>query len=339
MRIGLLGIAHPHAINYLTNLRVAGADIVGIHDRDAERGLRWAGEHSVAFVPEAERLLAERLDGVVVCSETVYHVELVREAAAAGVGILCEKPLGVRLADSQEIVEVCSRAGVTLMTAFPMRFHPAVKRVRDIIATGGLGTLRALTGNNQGIIPLQQGAWFLDPALAGGGAIMDHVVHLADIFCWAVSSPPEAVYAVANRILYADEAAVETCGLMTMTFANGVFASIDCSWSRPVTYPTWGEAAFSAVGDAGTVDVDLTQPRLAQYGGEPAVSWLAHGASINQAMIDEFLMALQERRAPAVTGRDGAIATAIAVAAKESVARREVVAVPALFDLSEGAAS
>jgi predicted dehydrogenase len=328
MRIALLGVAHPHVDNYLTNLRVAGAEVVGAYDHNAERGASWAQAHGVAFEDDPARLFDKKPDGVVITSETAFHLDLVEQAASAGAAVLCEKPLGVGHRDSERIVRVCERAGVSLMTAFPMRFHPAVRRVREMVVSGGLGTLRALTGNNQGVIPTKEWAWFTDPALAGGGAIMDHVVHLADIFCWISQSAPATVYAVSNRIVHADSVTVETGGLMTITFASGVFASIDCSWSRPLTYPTWGEAAFSAVGDAGTVEVDLTVQRLTRYGGAGTVAWLPWGASINQAMVDEFLLALQERRMPAVTGRDGAVATAVAVAAMESAASGEVVEVP-----------
>jgi predicted dehydrogenase len=327
MRIGVLGVAHPHVSNYVSSLRAGGAQVVGAYDWHAERGASWAGRHDVPFRAAASELLGEEVSGVIICSETAFHVDLVEAAASAGVAIMCEKPLGVRRDDTERIVRACERSGVPLMTAFPMRFHPAVRRVRDVVQAGGLGTLRALTGNNQGIMPAHEGSWFTDPELAGGGAIMDHVVHLADIFCWITQSPPETVYAVSNRVMHADAVTVETGGLMTMTFSSGVFASIDCSWSRPPNYPTWGEAAFSAIGDMGTVEVDVTAQRLTQYGGPHAVAWLPWGPSINQAMVDEFLNALSESRMPSVTGWDGALATAVAVSAMESAASGEIVEV------------
>jgi predicted dehydrogenase len=327
MRIGILGVAHPHVSNYISNLRIRGAEIVGAHDWHAERGASWADRHGIPFEREAPALVGNALDGVLVCSETALHADLVEMAAAAGVAILCEKPLGVRRDDTERMLRACEKSGTSLMTAFPMRFHPAVRRVREVVEAGGLGTLRALTGNNQGIMPAHEGSWFADPELAGGGALMDHIVHLADIFCWVTQSAPETVYAVANRVMHADVANVETGGLMTMTFSNGVFASIDCSWSRPPNYPAWGEAAFFVIGDTGTAEVDVTTQRLTRYGGDPAVAWLPWGPSVNQSMIDEFLLSMGEGRAPSVTGWDGAVATAVAVSAVESAASGEVVQV------------
>ena len=96
-------------------------------------------------------------------------------------------------------------------------------------------------------MPTRHRAWFVDPELAGGGAVMDHTVHLADILRWYLGSEVVEVYAQTNRIFHADEVEVETGGLLMLTFANGVFASIDCSWSKPDYYPTWGGLTFEMV--------------------------------------------------------------------------------------------
>ena len=51
-------------------------------------------------------------------------------------------------------------------------------------------------------------------------------------------------------------------------YPNGAFASIDCSWNRPLNYPKWGGLSFSIVGDADTVDVDSGRQELTQFGGD-----------------------------------------------------------------------
>ncbi|NJC69976.1 Gfo/Idh/MocA family oxidoreductase [Planosporangium thailandense] len=319
-RIGILGVAHLHVDAYIENLRAAGADVVGVHDRDPERGQRWAADNGLTHFRTAGELLSQGIDGVVVCAETAYHRELVEQAAAAGAAVLCEKPLGVSHEDSDAIVNACERAGVSLMTAFPVRFSPAVRQIRDMVAAGDLGALRAFSGTNQSVMPIHERSWFVDPALAGGGAMMDHIVHLADIFTWMVGAAPTEVYAVGNRIVHAEMVTVETAGLVMLTYPNGVFASIDCSWDRPFNYPSWGGIALSVVADGGTVDVDPLNQQLTRFGGSPAYGWIPWGLDTNQFMIDEFLAAIDERRQPSVTGRDGLIATKIALAAMESAA-------------------
>lgn len=320
MRIGILGVAHLHVDAYIDNLRHAGADVVGIHDHDRERGQSWGGRHEVEVYDDLDALLDRELDGVVVCAETARHVELVEAAARAGCAVLCEKPLGVSSADSVRIVAACEQAGVSLMTAFPVRFHPAVARLQALVAGGGLGRLHALAGTNQSVMPLLERAWFADPRQAGGGAMMDHIVHLADLFCWLAGSAPERVYAVANRIVHRDVVSVETSGLVLLDFPEGLFASIDCSWNRPLDYPSWGGIALTAVGEGGTVEVDPMRQRSTRFGGRNSFGWLPWGMDTNQLMIDEFLASVRDRRAPAVTGRDGLVATMVALTALESAA-------------------
>jgi predicted dehydrogenase len=327
LRVGILGVAHLHADAYIGNLRAAGADVAGVHDSDATRARMWGATFGVPAVQDLAGLLAD-VDAVVVCAETLHHPALVEQAAEAGCAVLCEKPLGVTVDDSARIVAACEAAGVPLMTAFPVRFHPAVAQLRALVSGGGLGAVRAFAGTNQSVMPLRERAWFADPVLAGGGAMMDHVVHLADVFCWVLGAPPERVYAVGNRIAHSEVVTVETSGLVMLDFADGVFASIDCSWNRPLDYPTWGGIGLSVVGERGTVEVDAMRQRLTRFGGGSPFGWTQWGVDINQRMIDEFLAAARDRREPAVTGRDGLVATTVALAALESAASGAPVAWP-----------
>src|SRR4028118_1476287 len=119
VRIGMLGVAHLHADSYVDNLRAAGALVIGVYGPDLVRARSWGAHHVVTVHEEADSLLSQALDGVLVCSETVHHRELVERAAAAGCAVLCEKPLGVAHEDGARIVEACEEAGAALTTAFP----------------------------------------------------------------------------------------------------------------------------------------------------------------------------------------------------------------------------
>lgn len=324
-RIGILGVAHLHADAYVSNLRAAGADVIGVFDRDHERAAWWGRRFGVPVFRAVADLLAEGPDGVIVCAETAYHCELVEEAARAGAPVLCEKPLGVDIEDSRRIVAACRDNEVMLMTALPVRFSPAVRQVRNLVADGELGRIRAFSGTNQSVMPMRERSWFADPVLAGGGAIMDHVVHLADAFTWILGAEPEEVYAVSNRILHSEVVTVETSGLVMLTYPGGVFASIDCSWNRPLNYPTWGGLALSVVGDGGTLDVDPGKQRLTQFGGADKYSWVPWGIDSNQLMIEEFLESIEMSRPPLVTGENGLSTTLVALAALESARSGEPV--------------
>ncbi|MGV8886169.1 MAG: Gfo/Idh/MocA family protein [Rhodoglobus sp.] len=319
VRVAILGVAHMHADDYVVSLQKARVDVVGVFDSDELRAQRWGKKHSINVFTDAEDLVASGVDGVIVCSETSRHWELVSIAARAGVAVLCEKPLGATAEQSHQIVDICRHHGVELMTAFPSRFNPTVVHAREVVRSGAIGKIRAFSGTNQSVLPLKNRAWFVDPELAGGGAIMDHVVHLADVYSWFLDQQPESVYAVANRIIAAEVVSVETSANVMVNYPDGVFGSIDCSWSRPLSYPTWGGFAFSIIGDTGTVEVQPMRQRLTQFGGEVPFSWIPWGPDANDLMIREFVNSILEERTPFSSGADGNSATRVALGAISSV--------------------
>jgi predicted dehydrogenase len=134
------------------------------------------------------------------------------------------------------------------------------------------------------------------------------------------------VYAQFNRILHADKVEVETGGLVMLTFANGTFAAIDCSWSRPLGYPIWGGLALEIVGERGVVTADGFRQNLINYGDRDTLtSWLPWGSDADRGMVAEFVSAIREGRAPAVIGEDGVKAVEIVVAAYRSAETGQVV--------------
>jgi predicted dehydrogenase len=327
MKIGIMSFAHHHAEAYIGNVRaLPGVEMIGIADMDAARGQLYAQQYDAQLFPSYASLLAEKPDGVIVCTENAYHRPVVELAAQAGVHILCEKPLATTLADAQLMIDASQKAGVILMTAFPMRFSAPLQQLKARLDAGDLGRVYCLNTTNQGQLPIGHREWFVDRELAGGGALMDHIVHLADIFNWFFGREISAIYAQANRILHAGRVEVETGGLVSLTYGDGLFATIDCSWSKPLNYPTWGGLTMEMISERGLTVVDAFNQNLNIYRQEPAGHYLNYwGSDANQAMVAEFVAAIREQRPPAVTGEDGLFALAVALAAYRSVERGEPV--------------
>jgi predicted dehydrogenase len=217
------------------------------------------------------------------------------------------------------MVDACKDAGVILMTAFPMRFSTPLIQVKKSIDTGDFGKIYCINATNQGELPSVYREWFVDPELAGGGALMDHTVHLVDIMRWYLGSEVTEVYAQTNQIFHADEVKVETGGLEMIKFQNGVFATIDASWSRPDYWPSWGGLTFELITEMGAVLVDAFSQNLTIYRDDwQRAGWSYWGSDANQAMINEFVSAVRENRPPAVTGWDGLKAVEVTLAAYES---------------------
>ena len=323
MRVGIMSFAHMHAEGFVGNLRkVPGVELVGFSDEDAGRAAQVATDFDLRRFDRHEDLLDAGVEAVVVCAENARRRELVELAAAAGVHVLCEKPIEATLADAEAMQLACEATGVTFMTAFPMRFDASVVAVKRSLDRGELGALHAVNGINHAEIPRAHRAWFADKELAGGGAVMDHTVHLTDLLRWMTGSEVTEVYAEVGNPFYPDDVEVDTAGLVTLTFANGVFAAVDCSWSRPTTYPRWGHLKMDLIGERGALTVDAFAQSLAAYSRHLPrhPTWIGWGADPNQAMVEEFVAAIAEGRPPAVTWRDGYEALRVALACYASAA-------------------
>lgn len=336
MRLAIMSFAHLHAEGYIHNLRaIPGVDMIGFADEDTERGQHFANRYQARWFRRYEDLIAEKPDGVIICAENARHRPLAEMAAAAGIHVLSEKPLATTLEDAQAMLDACQRGGVRLMTAFPMRFSAPVTQIKSVMAAGTLGRIYGCSATNQGQLPLLHTAyprdWFTDKALAGGGAAMDHTVHVADLLRWYLGCEVVEVYADLHDIFYGSTGVdVETGGLIMLTFENGTFATIDCSWSKPPHYPTWGGLTMEIVGEGGLITLDpfkQVMPLYTQSRERPR--WVYWGSDANQAMIDEFVAAIRDNRAPAVTGYDGYKAVEIALAVYRSAESGQPVALPA----------
>lgn len=328
VRVGIMSFAHVHADGYAALLRSnPGVDFIGFSEPELERGESASRNHGPTWFRTHEELLAQKPDAVIVCSENFGRLELVREAARAGAHVLCEKPIEISLPRALSMREACEHAGVKFMTAFPMRFDPTITLLRERVQNGGLGRVYGINGINHSECPKAHRAWFAQKALAGGGAVMDHTVHLADLYRWIFGAEIRNVHAEVGNPFDPD-VDVDTAGLALLTLQNGVFASIDCSWSRPSSYPRWGHLKLEIVGERGALDVDAFAQHLTVYSprNPRAVTWANWGSDPNAAMLEAFFSSIRDDTDVRVTWKDGFEALRVALACYESNAAGQPVA-------------
>jgi len=314
LRVGLVSFAHVHAPGLASTLgTLEQVEFTGIHDDDDKRGRAAASAHGTLWHPTLEGLLGAS-EAIVIASTNADHRRYTEAAAKARLHVLCEKPLATTTADAKAMIQACRSAGVQLGTAFPVRGSPAVMALKEAIAGGALGRVRAVRATNPGQYP---GSWFGDKRLAGGGAAMDHTVHAADAIRWLLDDEFTRVHAELGSFIYGLE--VEDCGLLTCDLAGGAFASIDCSWSRPQTFPTWGGVTLHVVGEKATVDIDVFRQALTHYddtaGRARLVGW---GDDLTSRMVADFVDAILAGRPVPIDGEDGIRALEVAIAAYRS---------------------
>lgn len=315
VKIGMMSFAHMHAHSYAGCLKqLEDVDFVGIADDDPARAKKVAKEFGVKAFDSYESLLGTDVQGVIVCSENINHRRHVVVAAQHGKHVMCEKPLATTVEDAEAMVEVCRRAGVKLQTAFPCRFHPAFIELKKAVKSGTLGKVLAVKGTNQGQCPF---GWFIDKKLSGGGAVIDHTVHVTDLLRCMSGAEPVRVYAeIDNRMFGKD---FDDTGLLTIEFSNGMFATLDASWSRPKSYATWGNVKMDVTGDAGVASMDMFAQKIDAFYDKPmSYKYDYWGDNIDLGLVASFARAIGEDTPVEVTGEDGAKALAVALAAYES---------------------
>lgn len=335
MKIAMMSFAHLHAVSYVQALKRLGIEVIASDPDHDQRPAGEAGGPSLAadlgvpYFDDYQALLATKPDGVIICSENAKHRELTELAAAAGAHVMSEKPIATSTADARAMIDACAAAGVNLMVAYPVRFSSAFAATKAAYDAGSLGQVLSVTGTNNGRIPLDARSWFVDPALAGGGSLADHTVHVADLLDSLFDGTRAAeVYASVNKILHADKVEVETAGLVSIRYANGVLATIDCSWSKPPNYPTWGGLTLQLVGTGGIADMDAFNSRVDGFSETDKKSlWLAYGGDADTALVAEFVDAIATGRRPQPDGEAGLRSMEIVEAAYQSVRSGEPVVI------------
>ncbi|MFL5226227.1 MAG: Gfo/Idh/MocA family protein [Microvirga sp.] len=184
-------------------------------------------------VPSLDALLALPLEGLVIATPSALHAAQAVRALERGLAVFCQKPLGRTAAEARAVVDAARAADRLLCVDLSYRFTEGMRRIREIVRAGGLGRVYAVDlvfHNAYG----PDKHWFYDPALAGGGCVMDLGVHLVDLALWTLDWPEVA--GVSARLLAGGETlgrradAVEDYGLATLELATGTVAQLACSW-------------------------------------------------------------------------------------------------------------
>jgi predicted dehydrogenase len=262
-RLGFLGVGWIGR-SRMESLVASGAGAVhAIADtepaRAAEAALLATGARCEASL---EALLDHGVDGVVIATPSALHATQCIRALERGVAVFCQKPLGRTAAETQAVIDAARTAGLLLGIDMSYRYTAALQAVREVVRAGTIGDVFAADLVFHNAYGPDIG-WARDPALAGGGCVIDLGVHLVDMALWildfpVVTSVTSQLFARGERLWPTQrtgrlpdltEAAVcEDHAFASLGLSTGATVRIACSWECSTGQDAVIEARFSGSG-------------------------------------------------------------------------------------------
>ncbi|MGA0596845.1 Gfo/Idh/MocA family protein [Enterovirga sp. CN4-39] len=294
-RLGFLGVGWIGRHRMSAIIEADIAEVAAIAEPSAE-----TAAEAMKLAPGAERvggldeLLSLGLDGIVIATPSALHAEQSVLALASGAAVFCQKPLGRNAAEVQAVVDAARAADRLLAVDLSYRFTEGMQRIREVIRSGELGRLHAVDlvfHNAYG----PDRPWFYDPALSGGGCVMDLGVHLVDLALWCLDFPEvaqvsSALFASGER-LAPNPSQVEDYAIATLELADGTAIRLACSWrlqagcDAAISAAFYGTGGGAALGNVNGSFYDFTAERFRgtareslalppdEWGGRAAADW------------------------------------------------------------------
>ena len=340
VRIGLIGCGSIARREHLPAFKASpDADVVAFASRSLASAEAAAGEYgggqdgakrplpqdgATRPLPKVfedwHEVVESDIDAVDICSPNASHAEQTIAAARAGKHVLVEKPMACTPAQADAMIAAAREAGVVLQVAHNMRYVPAIVAARDEVARGAIGDLvgaRVAFGHAGPHNWAPSASWFYDPALSGGGSLIDLGIHAIDFTRYVMRDEIVEVAA----ILHGD-GPVEDAAHVLMRFASGATGSLQSSW---IISPA-PDFAMTIFGTEGTLHVDARTPlHVRSKNGEKRVIELP---AVTANPCTDFVCTINGATdAPSATGEDGRAALAVVCAAYEAARTGRTVAV------------
>lgn len=195
-------------------------------EAEADRIRQKLGD--VDIYPGWDTMLATAdIDAVIINLPHHLHAPAVKAAAAAGKQILCEKVMARSVAECQEMIDVCSAAGVKLVIGHDRRYWPEWAALKDIVASGRLGRILfyKLEHNQNVVMPKDDWGYYIEKI--GGGAIMSCLTHQIDALRWFDG---EVGSVSCMSVTEPDRMQGECIGVITAQMKSGALALLEINW-------------------------------------------------------------------------------------------------------------
>ena len=311
--IGVGAIGRLHAEHLAA--RIPRARLVAIADINAAVARSEAERLDVAAYPDHAALLADpAVAAVAICTPRGTHAQIIKDAAAAGKHIFCEKPLAGSLEEIDDAMAAVARAGVTLQVGFNRRFDLSFRHVHDQIVAGAIGEPQIIHIVSRDPEPAE-GQASRSPA----DLILETTIHDLDMARYLAGSEITSVHALG---LPASEPGRLEGAIIVLRLANGVVATIDNHLRSAFGY----DQRLEVFGHGGALSIANETPHRATLSDRSGVLdplplhfFAERYADSYIAELSAFARCVAEKTAPPVTASDGRAAVVAALAALDSL--------------------
>ena len=249
--VGCGRISQRHS-DLLGNNEIKGARLTAVCDKILNKAQTIAKKFGIpAYEDMHEMMKSEKIDVVVILTESGRHASHVIQLAPYGAHIVVEKPMALTLKDADEMIEACNRKRIKLFVIKQNRFNLPVVQLRKALEEGRfgkliLGTVRVRWCRTQEYYDLDdwRGTWALD-----GGVLTNQASHHIDLLEWMMGDV-ETVYAKSKTALVDIEA--EDTAVVVLKFSSGALGVIEATTAiRPKDL----EGSISILGESGSVEI------------------------------------------------------------------------------------
>ena len=324
LRLGLIG-AGAISQSYVQALRGCDiARITAVADVRPQAAKALAESIGCAVYDSHEKLAAEAdVEAAIVCTPPSTHPDICHSFFARGIGILCEKPLSIESRNAAKMIAAAAAAGVVFTMASKFRYVDDVIRAKSLLASGVLGEVVLFENAFTSRVDMSR-RWNSDPAISGGGVLIDNGTHSVDIVRYFLG-PIEAVAAVEGKRIQG--LAVEDTARLFVRTKSGVLGSIDLSWSLNKDL----ESYIDIYGSNGAIRVGWKESK---YRPLSSPDWIVFGKGYDKLQafrrqVENFCRAVRGEERLLIGPEDALASVQVIEAAYKSTRRDDWVAVGA----------
>jgi predicted dehydrogenase len=265
IKVGVIGTGGMSRVHGRQLKAIESVTIEAIADPSDVQRERFANEFDVELAhcfSDYQLMLQEtELDAVVICSPHTLHFQQAKDAMLLGLHVLLEKPMVCSTEQCKELIQLANDQNVILQVSYQRHFQPDFIYIRDCVQSGVLGKLTSVNASlYQDWHTLTEKTWRQNPALSGGGMLMDSGSHIIDVLLWVTGQEPVELYANIEKRGYP----VEINSMTTLRFSEGLIASLNIIGDSP----RWHET-YVFCGEKGAIFYDNGKVTLHLIGDEP----------------------------------------------------------------------